>query len=231
MDCFNCEVLLYTLKEYIIAHRPRTIACSTNGTTRTKISSFHRYRTLFMFVIINDTDILRTKTTWEIEYFHKWAPTGITWCINKEGGDNSSRQAHLSHQNSDYFHQSISCIAKQSLNPSPAICTNAQFEFLNLCQNQKWICNNAKKQKKWNTCSGSRLRDLSSFNDPGLGKVPRNPFGSLDGLAYRRGCLWTSPWDIKFLNKSMWWGASASSITMTRLPKGKPPPKISTNQR
>lgn len=32
------------------------------------------------------------------------------------------------------------------------------------------------------TCSASRL-DLSSFDTTGLGKVPRNDRGSLDGLA------------------------------------------------
>ena len=72
-----------------------------------------------------------------------------------------------------------------------------------------------------------RSEDLSPLGDTRLGKVPRKLLGSLDALAYKSGCFCTSPWDIKFLNRSIWWGASGSSITMTRLPREKPPPKIS----
>lgn len=124
--------------------------------------------------------------------------------------------------NSADFLQNTFCTAKQSASLSPA-----NFRWSSSVNNFISIPVSYQRVRKGGTCSESRSSGLSSLDEAGLGKVPRNPLGSLAGLAYKRGWLWTSPWDIKFLNKSIWCGASGSSMTTTKLPRGKPPPNIS----
>lgn len=128
------------------------------------------------------------------------------------------------------FQAYTSYTAKQSSIPSPTVCWK-QHSNCSSSPPQIEKITTTRELKKRDTCSGLLTWGLSSLIVDGPGKVPKNALGSLDGLAYRSGWLWTSPWDIKFLSKSMWWGASASSSTITKLPSGNPPPSISKQHK
>lgn len=67
----------------------------------------------------------------------------------------------------------------------------------------------------------------SSFEDEtGAGSVPRNNRGSFIAPEKSRGCLCTTPWDMKQRRSRRWCGASASSMIITTEPRRNPPPRI-----